>query len=164
MTHYLLNNRITMAFNTSNLFLTLTALIALTMPFMASAYRPLVTNDPTGSDPSLAARLNLDGESSNCWDSLLQLQSCSGEAIMFFLNGQTSLGDGCCEAIRVIEHQCWPALLGALGFTTEETDILKGYCDEAEQTHHSPPSIPSPPYLLHPNRAVHVPYQADMAP
>ncbi|KAL6218213.1 hypothetical protein ACLB2K_011428 [Fragaria x ananassa] len=154
-----------MAFNTSNLYLILTALLALTMPFLASAYPPLVTNNPTGLNPSLAARLNLDAESSNCWDSLLQLQSCSGEAIMFFLNGETTMSDGCCEAIRVIEHQCWPALLGSLGFTTQETDILKGYCDDAEQTHHSPPSIPSPSSLFHPNRAaVRVPYQAEMAP
>ncbi|XP_050366266.1 egg cell-secreted protein 1.3-like [Argentina anserina] len=154
-----------MASNTSNLFLTLTALIALTIPFMAIAYRPLVTNKPTGSNPSLAARLNLDGESSsNCWDSFLQLQSCSGEAILFFLNGETTLGDRCCEAIRVIEHQCWPALLGSLGFTIQETDILRGYCDEAEQTHHSPPSIPAPPSVFHPNRALRVPYQDEMAP
>ncbi|CAL2276303.1 unnamed protein product [Prunus armeniaca] len=61
---------------------------------------------------------------------------------MFFLNGETYLGDGCCEAIRIIEHQCWPALLGMLEFTTEETDVLKGYCDEA---HHIqfPLSTPS---------------------
>ncbi|KAL6211302.1 hypothetical protein ACLB2K_016529 [Fragaria x ananassa] len=90
---------------------------------------------------------------------------------MFFLNGETTLSNGCWEAIRVIEHQCWPSLLGSLGFTTQETDdILKGYCDdEAEQTHHhSSPSIPSPPSVFHPNgAAVRVPSQdeiSEMAP
>ncbi|PQP95547.1 hypothetical protein Pyn_29932 [Prunus yedoensis var. nudiflora] len=83
-------------------------------------------------------------KSSDCWNSLFQLQACSGEVVMVFLNGETYLGHGCCEAIRTIEHQCWPALLGTLGFTTEETDVLKGYCDEA---HHIqfPPSTPSSP-------------------
>ncbi|KAL6210940.1 hypothetical protein ACLB2K_016170 [Fragaria x ananassa] len=80
-----------------------------------------------GIDLTTIARLNLDGKSSNCWD-LIHLQACSSEVIVFFKNGQTYLGQGCCLAIRTIEHQCWPALLGSLGFFPEETDILRGYC------------------------------------
>ncbi|XP_062021484.1 egg cell-secreted protein 1.1-like [Rosa rugosa] len=124
---------------TSTLFL-LTALLALTTPFMAMA-RPLM-NNPIGSHSNFAFRLKLDEESSNCWDSLFQLQACTGEVILFFFNGETYLGHGCCEAIKTIEHQCWPALLGSLGFTTQETDILKGYCDGADQIH-TPPSPPT---------------------
>lgn len=134
---------------TSKLFL-LTALLALTMPFMATA-RPLMDN-PIGSHLNLSSRLKLD-EESNCWDSLFQLQACTGEVILFFVNGETYLGHGCCEAIKTIEHQCWPALLGSLGFTTQETDILKGYCDEADQVH-SPPSPPSPPSIGEPTGRV----------
>ncbi|PSS26677.1 Egg cell-secreted protein like [Actinidia chinensis var. chinensis] len=86
---------------------------------------------------TLAARLKIDeGEdgSSKCWDSLLQLQSCTGEVVLFFLNGETYLGPSCCSAIRTIESQCWPSMLGSLGFTTEEGGILRGYCDATAST------------------------------
>ncbi|KAK7305050.1 hypothetical protein VNO77_42949 [Canavalia gladiata] len=86
---------------------------------------------------SLAVRLKVEGEPSNCWESLWQLQACSDEIVTFFLNGETYLGHGCCQAIRVIGHDCWPNIVGSFGFTTEETDILEGYCDEA--VHSSPP-------------------------
>lgn len=90
----------------------------------------------------LAARLKLDGrsESNNCWDSLFHLQACTGEVITFFLNGETSLGPGCCRAITVVGHDCWPEMLGSLGFTVQEATILLGYCDEEEQEMHSPKS------------------------
>ncbi|KAL6217732.1 PREDICTED: egg cell-secreted protein 1.1-like [Fragaria vesca subsp. vesca] len=125
--------------NASNLLL-LTALLALTTPFMASSFRPL--NNRITSRSNLAARLKLDGKSSNCWDSLIHLKACSSEVIVFFINGQTYLGQGCCLAIRTIEHQCWPALLGSLGFFPEETDILRGYC-YANQLETSP-TLPRP--------------------
>ncbi|XP_050366410.1 egg cell-secreted protein 1.3-like [Argentina anserina] len=132
----------------------LTALLVLTMSFMVSTSRPL--NHPTGSTSNLAARLNLDEGSSTCWESLFQFQACSTEVLLFFLNGETNLGDGCCKAIRNIEHLCWPALLGSMGLTTEETDILKGYCDEADQIQ-SPPTSSSPPSVHQPTGKL-VPY------
>ncbi|KAB1204724.1 Egg cell-secreted protein 1.1 [Morella rubra] len=107
--------------------------------------RPL---EPT---QGLEARLKLDGESANCWDSLLQLHACSGEVILFFLNGETYLGPGCCQAIRVIGHECWPEMFGSLGFATEEGDILQGYCDH-EATHSAPP--PPSPLTLEPNKSI----------
>ncbi|CAN6555597.1 unnamed protein product [Malus baccata var. baccata] len=139
-----------MAAHTISFLFLLTALLAVAVPFMASAARPL-SRYSIGSSMNLAARLKLDEESANCWESLFQLQACSGEVVMFFLNGETYIGHGCCEAIRTIEHQCWPALLGTLGFTTEETDVLKGYCDEANHIE-SPPSstTPSPPSISKP--------------
>ncbi|KZV17757.1 egg cell-secreted protein 1.2-like [Dorcoceras hygrometricum] len=75
-------------------------------------------------------------ESSGCVDSLFQLQSCSSEVVMFFLNGETYLGPGCCTAIKSIQRDCWPNMLGSLGYTTEEGDILRGYCDASDD---SPP-------------------------
>ncbi|CAI0452174.1 unnamed protein product [Linum tenue] len=126
----------------------------------------------TSSPPStsLASRLKYsdaaaggsgDGEeTSNCWESLTELQACSGEIILFFLNGETYLGQGCCRAIRVIGRHCWPHLMGTLGFTDEESDVLEGYCDRADDddgddgedggdggspappNHHSPPASP----------------------
>lgn len=124
--------------STHNLFIFF-ALV--TTAFVSSASmaesRSLSSNPST---MSLASRLKLEGDQapSNCWESLLQLQACSGEIIMFFLNGETFLGHGCCQALRVVGHDCWPNVVGSLGFTNEETDILEGYCDEAV---HSPPPL-----------------------
>ncbi|TKY51430.1 Egg cell-secreted protein 1.1 [Spatholobus suberectus] len=97
------------------------------------------------SHSSLAARLKLDGESANCWDSLFELQACTGEVITFFLNGETYLGPSYCQAIRVVGHDCWPDMLASMGFTFEEGDVLQGYCDaKQEQTHSlSSPSSPT---------------------
>ncbi|XP_041997880.1 egg cell-secreted protein 1.2-like [Salvia splendens] len=82
---------------------------------------------------SLAVRLRVAEEEgpSTCWEALSELHSCMGEVVMFFLNGETALGASCCNAIRVIEHQCWPSMLGTLDITTQEGDVLRGYCDAA---------------------------------
>ncbi|KAK8643148.1 hypothetical protein V6N13_012456 [Hibiscus sabdariffa] len=120
--------------NISQLFSALAVvLLALTMASSTHA-RPLAT-------PKLAlvARLKLDADSPSCWDSLTQIQSCTGEVIMFFLNGETYLSDACCHAIHTISHQCWPDMLETLGYTTEEGDILEGYCD-----HETAKSLSSP--------------------
>ncbi|XP_019238333.1 PREDICTED: egg cell-secreted protein 1.1-like [Nicotiana attenuata] len=103
--------------------------------------RPLTT---TSSTTTLLARLKLQDEegSSQCWDSLLELQACTGEIVLFFINGETYLGPDCCVAIRTIERQCWPSMLGSIGFTSQEGDILHGYCDATESC--SIPEIPSP--------------------
>ncbi|CAL1400710.1 unnamed protein product [Linum trigynum] len=101
------------------------------------------SSSSTSPSTPLASRLKLDtagggggggGETttSNCWESLMELQACSGEIILFFLNGETYLGQGCCRAIRVIAHHCWPNLMDTLGFTDEESDVLEGYCDRAD--------------------------------
>ncbi|KAL3614652.1 hypothetical protein CASFOL_041409 [Castilleja foliolosa] len=101
------------------------------------------------SKTTLSARLKLDEAdqgSSNCWESLFQLQSCTTEIVFFFLNGETYLGPGCCQAIRIIQKDCWPNLLGSLGYTTEEGDILEGYCDAGEGGS-AVPKPQSPPKL-----------------
>ncbi|GMI83199.1 EGG CELL 1.1 [Hibiscus trionum] len=121
--------------NTFILFSALTVLLALTTALPTHA-RPLGTPKPT-----LEARLKLDADSPSCWESLTQIQSCTGEVILFFLNGETYLGDACCHAIHMISHRCWPNMLETLGYTTEEGDILEGYCDH--ETANLPPSPPS---------------------
>ena len=114
-------------------YLTLSVLL---IAFSASA-RPV---------PPLAARLQANG-TAYCWDSLMELRSCSGEVILFFLNGETYLGPSCCRAIRFIEHKCWAAdaMLSVLGFTAEEGDILKGYCDATDEPSAAPPPPSGPP-------------------
>lgn len=82
----------------------------------------------------LAARLEAveaSGGLVECWNALVELKSCTNEIILFFLNGETSLGPGCCGAIDIITRNCWPAMLTSLGFTAEEGSILRGYCDAA---------------------------------
>ncbi|XP_010250947.1 PREDICTED: egg cell-secreted protein 1.4-like [Nelumbo nucifera] len=79
---------------------------------------------------NLAARLEGgEGGIADCWTALLELRSCTNEIILFFLNGEAYLGLDCCRAIRIITRQCWPSMLNSLGFTAEEGDILRGYCD-----------------------------------
>ncbi|CAN4114167.1 unnamed protein product [Withania somnifera] len=96
---------------------------------------------------TIMTRLKLQNEegSSQCWDSLFELQACTGEIVLFFVNGETYLGEDCCGAIRTIERQCWPSMLASLGFTSEEGDILHGYCDASESG--STPEVPSFPNL-----------------
>jgi len=97
---------------------------------------------------SLEARLKVSGEPSDCWQSLFKLQACSGEIITFFLNGETYLGNGCCKAIRVIGHDCWPNMVSSLGFTNEESYILEGYCDEVEDVQSPPPPTPQVSFVV----------------
>ncbi|KAL5698635.1 hypothetical protein ACHQM5_029646 [Ranunculus cassubicifolius] len=92
---------------------------------------------PSSWESTLGARLQIDN-SYKCWESLIELRACTGEVILFFLNGETFLGPNCCRAIRVIEHQCWPSMLSSLGFTDQEGDVLRDYCDAS--TGSTPPS------------------------
>ncbi|CAH9099809.1 unnamed protein product [Cuscuta epithymum] len=89
----------------------------------------------TESAADLRARLRLEEEnpgqgSSECWESLFALRACTGEVILFFMNGETYLGQDCCHSIRSIQKHCWShSLLESLGLTSQESDILRGYCD-----------------------------------
>ncbi|KAL5555782.1 hypothetical protein UlMin_038018 [Ulmus minor] len=89
-----------------------------------------------------------EGGLADCWGALVQLKSCTNEIVLFFLNGDTNLGPGCCRAIGFITRSCWPTMLTSIGFTTEEGDILRGYCDAASPeitTAPSPAPIAYPP-------------------
>ncbi|XVF58700.1 hypothetical protein PTKIN_Ptkin07bG0087300 [Pterospermum kingtungense] len=78
---------------------------------------------------TFGGRLDASGGLVECWNALNELKSCTNEIILFFVNGQTDIGPGCCRAIEVITRYCWPAMLTSLGFTSEEGNILRGYCD-----------------------------------
>ncbi|KAF8411613.1 hypothetical protein HHK36_004170 [Tetracentron sinense] len=91
---------------------------------------------------NLAARLESGGGLVECWTALLELRSCTNEIVLFFLNGEAYLGLGCCRAIRIITRQCWPAMFTSLGFTAQEGDILRGYCDAFPGP---PPFVAVPP-------------------
>ncbi|RZC62099.1 hypothetical protein C5167_023861 [Papaver somniferum] len=138
------------AYLTSSKLLFITMFIALTLSTMDSntigatgvLARPL-SDVKTATTISLAARLQSDGSYSECWDSLTELQACTGEVILFLLNGETHLGRNCCRAIHIIQHNCWPAMLGSLGFTEEEGNMLRGYCDATADVVPTPLSPPS---------------------
>ncbi|KAH9699386.1 Egg cell-secreted protein 1.4 [Citrus sinensis] len=42
---------------------------------------------------------------------------------------EADIGPDCCRAIDIITRNCWSAMLTSLGFTAEEGNILRGYCD-----------------------------------
>uniref|UniRef100_A0A5B6YWE7 Putative egg cell-secreted protein 1.4 n=1 Tax=Davidia involucrata TaxID=16924 RepID=A0A5B6YWE7_DAVIN len=96
---------------------------------------------------NLTARLETSGGLVDCWNALTELKSCSNEIVAYFTSGQTDIGPACCQAIRMITHHCWPAMLTSLGFTAEEGDILRGYCDAAS----GPAPTPSLQLPLAPN-------------
>ncbi|KAK0603142.1 hypothetical protein LWI29_001803 [Acer saccharum] len=88
---------------------------------------------------NLQVRLETSGGLAECWTALMELKSCTNEIVLFFLNGQANIGPDCCLAIGIITHNCWPAMLTSLGFTAEEGNILRGYCDA------SPAPVSAPP-------------------
>ena len=107
---------------------TLLVLLLLTVAATASTTTTFVR---AGAPPAdLAERLDGVGQQ-QCWGTLLDVKSCTGEIILFFLNGEAYLGPGCCRAIRVIEQRCWAAALwvSVIGFAPEEGDLRQGYCD-----------------------------------
>ncbi|KAJ3671419.1 hypothetical protein LUZ60_007498 [Juncus effusus] len=108
-----------------SLFLSITIL---SIPISATRDLQLKPN-PNPRRQSLESRLQLTDGLSDCWTSLIELKSCTNEIILFFLNGESYLTMDCCHAIRTITHRCWPSMLSTVGFTVEEADILRGYCD-----------------------------------
>ncbi|GMI93168.1 hypothetical protein HRI_002986100 [Hibiscus trionum] len=90
---------------------------------------------------TLAARLDDNRGLSECWNALNELKSCTDEIILFFVNGRTDIDADCCRAIEVITRNCWPTMITSLGFTSEEGNILRGYCDVSIST--GPVPIPA---------------------
>ncbi|XP_018846207.2 egg cell-secreted protein 1.4-like [Juglans regia] len=79
----------------------------------------------------LAARLETSEGLIPCWKAVTEVKSCSNEIIIFFLTGKATISPDCCRAISIITHNCWPAIFTSIGFTAEEGNILRGYCDAA---------------------------------
>ncbi|XP_024045681.1 egg cell-secreted protein 1.4-like [Citrus clementina] len=88
----------------------------------------------------LTTRVEDSGGLTKCWNALMELKSCSNEIVIFFLNNKADIGPYRCRAIDIITRNCWPAMLTSLGFTAEEGNILRGYCDAS--------SAPSPGGLV----------------
>jgi hypothetical protein len=118
----------------SRLSLVALACLALLAASTAAHWAPTAFAPSTSSSvqglPALAERLE-GAEAQQCWEALVEIKSCTGEIIILFVKGEAFLGPGCCRAIRVIEQSCWAAgsMLSIIGFTPQEGDMLKGYCD-----------------------------------
>ncbi|KAF6154499.1 hypothetical protein GIB67_028391 [Kingdonia uniflora] len=131
-----------MAFNKLVLLLTVSYLMG-TANFAAA--RGMMIIKP---GHNLAARLNNQGGGGfgDCWNALIELKSCTNEIVLFFLNGEGYIGHDCCRSIRIITQQCWPSTFTSIGFTAQEGDILRGYCDAS-------PAVLSPPLVQSPAQA-----------
>ncbi|KAL9407760.1 hypothetical protein AB3S75_046327 [Citrus x aurantiifolia] len=108
-------------------------ILALTCLIMANIANATIRNDRLNNNMKpgydLATRLEASGGLTECWNALMDLKSYSNEIVIFFLNSQANIGHDCCRTIDIITRNCWPAMLTSLGFTVEEGNILKGYCD-----------------------------------
>ncbi|KAL6576076.1 hypothetical protein OROHE_000547 [Orobanche hederae] len=65
----------------------------------------------------------------DCFSALYKIRSCSNEIVDYFSKGSIDISRACCEAITLITHHCWPAVLDTLGYGTDQISILRGYCD-----------------------------------
>ncbi|GAY65668.1 hypothetical protein CUMW_242890 [Citrus unshiu] len=115
-------------------------ILALTFLIMANIANATCRNDRLNNNIKpgydLVTRLEASGGLTECWNALMELKSCSNEIVIFFLNSQANIGLDCCRAIDIITRNCRLAMLTSLGFTAEEGNILRGYCDAS--------SAPSP--------------------
>ncbi|KAH9680254.1 Egg cell-secreted protein 1.4 [Citrus sinensis] len=115
-------------------------ILALTCLIMANITNATSMNDRLNNNmkPSydLTTRLEVSGGLTECWNALMELKSCSNEIVIFFFNSQAYIGLDCCRAIDIISRSYWLAMLTSLGFTAEEGNILRSYCNAS--------SAPSP--------------------
>ncbi|KAG6535524.1 hypothetical protein ZIOFF_000546 [Zingiber officinale] len=124
------------------------AVLALAFAFLVASgsgreLSPVELHQAADLQARLAVGMGEAGGLVECWNSLMELRSCTNEIVLFFLNGESYLSLDCCRAIRVITHHCWTSMFTNLGFTVQETDILRGYCDA--DTVPTTPVQPQPP-------------------
>ncbi|KAL6641830.1 hypothetical protein ACP70R_020011 [Stipagrostis hirtigluma subsp. patula] len=79
-----------------------------------------------------------------CLGALAELRACTSEILIFFVNGESYIGPECCRAIRGATRHCWPAMLATVGFTSEEADVLRGFCEAEAGGGGQSPAPPTP--------------------
>uniref|UniRef100_A0A5B7AAI3 Putative egg cell-secreted protein 1.4 n=1 Tax=Davidia involucrata TaxID=16924 RepID=A0A5B7AAI3_DAVIN len=109
--------------------------IACFMATANSAGEPPLLPPRLGGFNQLTARLETDARFADCWKALREIKSCASEILLFLTRRVTVIHPPCCRAIVMITNRCW----AALGFTTDETDMLKRYCGQSS----FPPPIPN---------------------
>lgn len=119
---YIYINKLTMAMNTVFLLFTFSLLIMSTHSTREFPFQPLIPGlNSTGPG----------GEALDCLTALYRIKSCSNEILAYFAKGAIDITPPCCEAITLITHQCWPAVLSTIGYGPNQVYILRGYCDAA---------------------------------
>ncbi|KAM3200672.1 egg cell-secreted protein 1.2-like [Capsicum annuum] len=114
----------------------------------------IITNlSNVNSSRAIIARLDEANQGSivECFNAFGEIKSCSNEIIAYFTIGTIDVDLPCCQAISVITHHCWPSMLTSLGFTLEQTNILRGYCDATHNVSSNYGPAPSPSPLVLPN-------------
>lgn len=76
----------------------------------------------------------IPGAELDCWRAVYKMRSCSNEIAAYFSNGSIDIDQPCCEAIALLTHHCWPAILGVLSYGLHRTHVLRGYCDASAST------------------------------
>ncbi|XP_059639610.1 egg cell-secreted protein 1.4 [Cornus florida] len=104
------------------------------------------TNYASAARELPAAGARLDGSLIDYFNALTELKSRSNEIVLFFVNIETNIGPACCQSIAMITHHCWPAMLTSLGYTAQEGDILRGYCDVSSAPAPTPSLQPLPAF------------------
>ncbi|GAA0146286.1 hypothetical protein LIER_06278 [Lithospermum erythrorhizon] len=101
--------------------------------------------------PDVGAPTTNDGELVECWEALSEIKACSNEITAFLTSGVADIAPPCCTAIMEITHSCWPAVLNTIGISADQTDILRGYCDAADNNNgNGTTPNPSPSPLVQP--------------
>ncbi|GKE66744.1 egg cell-secreted protein 1.2-like protein [Tanacetum coccineum] len=128
------------------------AIVCLLWAYTASArdiFFPVNVNVTTNTT------VNGTTASTDCWIALYDVKSCSNEISSYFKNGTVDIGPSCFQAVKTITHDCWPNLLTMLGFTLEETNVLRGYCDAsaspASRDIHAVQALHKPAFLYSSN-------------
>ncbi|CAI9109108.1 OLC1v1008863C1 [Oldenlandia corymbosa var. corymbosa] len=117
--------------NVMLLFFILSLLLAISQTFSARVLNSTYDDvfEGVGDGISTNGGSSTTTSSLECWDALSEVTSCSDKIYAYFTGGKADIGPYCCRAINVITHNCWPAILTALGFSTDQTFVLRGYCD-----------------------------------
>ncbi|KAI3837826.1 hypothetical protein MKW98_004884 [Papaver atlanticum] len=114
------------------------------------ATRDLTTVSRSLVGHNLAARINgEDGAGmADSLKALYELRSCTNENYVSF---EIYLSIEYCRAIRIITRECWSSMLTSVGFTAEEGDILRGYCNATHSNaYRSSPVAMLPPVQIIP--------------
>ncbi|GFP95355.1 egg cell-secreted protein 1.3 [Phtheirospermum japonicum] len=121
--------------------LTVTALMARFSSSQELPFVPLITGlNPIGLNHGREVK----EEALDCFSALYKIKSCSKEIVAYFSEGSIDITQPCCEAITLITHRCWPALLSTLGYGQDQIGILRGYCDAVAPDGGGFGPIPSP--------------------
>ncbi|KAL2240171.1 egg cell-secreted protein 1.4-like [Sesamum indicum] len=117
-------------------------LLTITTALLMSSFQARELPFPQAPDHNPTPELQ--GSALDCLTALYKIRSCSNEIIAYFSNGTIDITPPCCQAITLITHSCWPAVLSILGYSPDQASILRGYCDAVASEVAQFGPVPSP--------------------